>query len=78
MSETNLLIIDPKEESNTYETEASSQTESKLSAKPVHDDFTSASEDDHNDEEHMADDASARVHSLQIRRKRPQSMPKQC
>ncbi|KAI9629749.1 hypothetical protein KEM48_012659 [Puccinia striiformis f. sp. tritici PST-130] len=59
------MIIDPKEESNTYETEASSQTESKLSAKPVHDDFTSASEDDHNDEEHMADDASARVHSLQ-------------
>ncbi|POV94638.1 hypothetical protein PSTT_16751 [Puccinia striiformis] len=59
------MIIDPKEESDTYETEASSQTESKLSVKPDHDDFTSASEDDHNDEEHMADDASARVHSLQ-------------
>ncbi|KAI7961305.1 hypothetical protein MJO28_001794 [Puccinia striiformis f. sp. tritici] len=55
-----------EEESDTYETEAASRTESlKLSVKPDHDDFTSASEDDHNDEEHMADDASARVHSLQ-------------
>ncbi|KAH9472363.1 hypothetical protein Pst134EA_002985 [Puccinia striiformis f. sp. tritici] len=54
-----------EEESDTYESEAASRTESKLSVKPDHDDFTSASEDDHNDEEHMADDASARVHSLQ-------------